>query len=158
MDDKNDINDRLGSLEKNYHTISQDVAALTAAVQGLADNVRRLTEGAKTNWTNIASWVGVMLIMLGLVFYEPMRSIDNMVHHHIKDGHPISVTEKFEAVDEGFQRNLSKNSQQLSVIEQRLDKLDTDAAKSEERLLDIEREVYSGASYRAGRPIKNSNK
>jgi len=112
--------------------------------------------GKQTNWGMIASWAAVLVILLGLVVYQPLQELRVGISTHQEDGHPESVLSKLEIIN-------STNVKQHAVIAQWHDKTDVwiqkqhaAIASMQERILDIEREVYAGTTYRSGRPIRPS--
>ena len=180
---------------------TNDVDRLTKSIEELT---RNQLLGKQTNWGMIASWVGVMILLLGLVVYQPLQELRVGINNHKSDGHPSSViarvennenrfndiatriqreVELLEAADKArHQENTSRIkgvedwvlehqsvspkehavlSERIANNKERLDREtpmirehDIQINSLEERILDIEREIYTDAAYRSGRPIK----
>jgi lysyl-tRNA synthetase class I len=163
-----------------------------------------ILQGKQTNWGMIASWVGVLILLLGLVVYQPLQELRTGIGSHVEDGHPHSVIERIENNETRFIEIMTRMQRELELLEDadkerhvkiedrmksaetwindhrqespskhsvhdtRLNTLTAEIDKLreskeslyksnvslEERILDIEREIYAGASYRSGRPTK----
>ncbi len=207
-----DLHANVGRLEQSIQSTNSALRDFAAQTNSSIDRLTRsfeevnksVLQGRQTNWGMIASWAGVLILLLGLVVYQPLQEIRSGINEHTEDGHPESVInrihnneKRFADILSGFQRELtllensdkerhSKSEQRIYEAEQwindhreespsqhaihdtRLDNLQkeidmlraehknhsSDNVSLQERILDIEREIYSGASYRSGRPIK----
>ncbi len=158
----NDMSVTVGRLEQsieNTNIALRDFAGRTNQnIDRLTKNIEELTRnqflGRQTNWGMIASWAAVLVLLLGLVVYQPLQELRQGINHHKQDGHPASVIsrvlELHKATDAEV-HELEDWKKQMDVWV--LEKQGT-IKGMEERILDLEREMYSGATYRAGRPIK----
>lgn len=59
MADRNGVDERLARLESNMHSLSENLAALAAQVS-------RIVDGQRTPWNTLASWSGVLLVIIGI--------------------------------------------------------------------------------------------
>ena len=152
MEELSALDKRVAAMENNHIAIQKDITALTRDVASLTTNVKTITDSlksiatasqvnARTNWGVIASWAGVVVVLVGLVVYEPLRNLAHGHSEHVRDGHPVSVIDKIDAI-----------TGRVVIIENWKDTNADSDARTEERLLNIEREVFSGTSYRSGRP------
>lgn len=207
-----DLHSNIGRLEQSITSTNEQLRDFAARTNANIDRLTKyfedvnksILQSKQTNWGMIASWVGVLVLLLGLVVYQPLQEIRTNIVSHTEDGHPASVitkiehnVDKFSGIAERLQHeielleatdqrreektskrinDLEKWSQEvlakypadhaifktkLEMIVNEIEKLRTNSAASaksdvsfKERILDIEREIYTGAHYRAGRPIK----
>lgn len=210
----NDMSVQVGRLEESIQSTnlalrdfagrtSGDISRLTESIQEI--NKNQLL-GKQTNWGMIASWVGVLVLLLGLVVYQPLQEIRSGIFNHKADGHPHSVLnrianneERFVDITSRMQREIelleeadkarhlanleqikhadewildhqSISSKKHAILSTKVENLkedvdrfmpamgghEKDIVSLRERILDIEREIYAGATYRSGRPIKPS--
>ena len=162
------LQDRMSVIERNHIALQRDVQNLTANVASIATSVKgmeasiekmseRQLSSARTNWSNLASWAAVGMLVLGLVVYEPLRGLQTAVSEHLMDGHPESVLIRLEADEKKLEERLNRKQEQLLIIEEKLDSMNILAHANEQAVLNIEREVFSGSMYRSGRPIRTPN-
>ncbi len=172
----NDISLTVGRLEQSIENTSlalRDHAQQTNAIidrltEQTNANIDRLTRsveeltrnqllGKQTNWGMIASWAAVLVLLLGLVVYQPLQELRTGINAHKQDGHPTSVLQR---VDESLKAHYAE-MEEYEVWQTRIDawilEKEGKIKGMEERVLDLEREAYPGAAYRAGRPIKPAN-
>lgn len=212
----NDMSVAVGRLEQSIQNTNislRDHAARTnnnidRLTKGIEELTRNQFLGKQTNWGMIASWAAVLILLLGLVVYQPLQEIRTGITDHKEDGHPTSVLtrianneRRFTDIAEHLQREvtllekadkerrveltsrlketedwiLEHNSispkehavlfEKTAVMKEEVATLrlstgshDIDIVSLEERILDIEREIYAGAAYRSGRPIKPARK
>lgn len=158
------VSERLNAIEQHHLSLAKDVSNLTADVAQLSssansmvttvENIARAQSTASTtNWATLAAWSAVFIILMGLIVWEPMRSMREAFNTHISDGHPRSVLDRMGDERTQTHRSLEKRRTQLGEMETRMDEVAELVGRHEERLLDVEREAYAGAQYRSGRPI-----
>ena len=144
-------------LQKDVSSLAKDLGALTASVKSLTGAISTIaqnqTSSLKTNWSVIFAGLGLVVLVAGLVIYEPLNSLQEYHRSHIKDGHPKSVLDKIQADEAKLESRLDRKQIQLIDIEKRLDQISQTQESTKERMLGIERDIYTHASYRAGRPV-----
>jgi len=184
---------------------SEDISRLTKSIEEITKNQFL---GKQTNWGMIASWAAVLVLLLGLVVYQPLQEIRTGIHDHKQDGHPTSVISRIENNEQRFVDIISRLQREVTLLEQadkerrtqlhtrlketedwilehnsvspkehailrtrldalkeRMDNISTSMndhdkfiSAERERMLNVEREIYTGATYRSGRPIKPPEK
>lgn len=150
-------------LQKDVSALASDVSALTAAVSSISESVKTIalnqSTHLKTNWGVIFSGLGVLVLVLGLVVYEPLMSLEQSIENHMVDGHPTAVKTELARVEQIVKANeaalesrLDRKQEQLLIIEQRLDQLDKEHQGMSTTIFNIEREIFPNTKYRAGRP------
>lgn len=149
---------QLLSLAKDVTSLATDLSGIMQAVKSqsisigqLADNQQR---SMRTDWPVVVSSVGVVVLIAGLVLYEPLRSMREVVFGHLGDGHPDSVIQRIDVLD----KLVSEESQVRAALalrfEDRLDHIDLEDTGLAERVLNVEREIFTGSQYRSGRPVR----
>ena len=195
-----DLSITVGKLEESVISTNRNIDKLTRNMEELSKNQFL---GKQTNWGMIASWVSVLVLLLGLVVYQPLQEVRNAIISHRADGHPTSVIKQIDAVRTNLTDTAARLQREILLLEQadkdrtaaaavrlhdlegavaglrevtpefrtRIEKLQDEVkhltseadgnsatiTSLKERVLDIEREIYSGAAYRSGRPIKPQN-
>lgn len=225
------LSSRMDGIENTLHTFikstDRQIATLDNEVKDgnrhILDKIDKLTSTQssfqRTNWSNIATWAGVLVVVMGLVVYQPMQEMRAHVRDHTTDGHPVHVIEQIKTVEETWKAQQRVNERRFTEVDGELDELDdmlqremrllddniesklnslddvlqremrqldeirdaetkrvadrqsrfqewkdrvdrwmltqeAEQAASEERLLGLERDRYTGASYRSGRPLR----
>ena len=162
MSSDNNIDSRVTALETAVENVTNQLSGLSTRLDEkfskldgtLSRLYSRQEESTKTNWGTLAAWAGVILIIAGLVIYQPLTEMRMGFFDHARDGHPTTVKERVDLVNGMHEFRLEKLEYWKTQSELWMEKHGEKNAKFEERILDIEREIYSGAAYRAGRPIK----
>lgn len=144
-------------LQRDVASLAKDVSALTQATHSMASTVQALgksqTEGLRTNWSVVFAGISVAVLVAGLVVYQPLNSLTTYYREHVIDGHPNNVLVKLSEFEVRIDAEMTRRLGQLTAIEARLDEMAIRQERVSERVLGMERDVYSGASYWAGRPI-----
>ena len=207
----NELSVTVGRLESSLESTNVALRDFASRTEHNIDRLTRSIEdlsknqfmGKQTNWGMIASWAGVMVLLLGLVVYQPLQELRAGISTHKHDGHPHSVINKIEKTEESFNEVTSAIQREIQILEaadkartesltvwkskidelvlerqgtiaefntkiealerdhshmdREVDELSKQSTSYGERLLDVEREIYSGAAYRSGRPIKPNN-
>jgi len=95
---------RLDRLEGVVEGIATNQARLESSITNMSSNIDRLidtvTQNSRTNWGNYAAWSGVILIVAGLVVYQPLTAVEENLAEHIKDGHPHTVIQRVEDLED----------------------------------------------------------
>lgn len=130
-----DIDRRLSKLEAVVESLASNVGRVTDDIGHLAQH---LQQRAQTNWGTI--FAGITLVVLLVTGYVglPLNALQNQFNQH---------KERQEKT------NLQANEYHAGLAT-RLRALEASAAADVERMLNLEREVYAGAQYRQGRPLK----
>ena len=159
---------RLDRLEGVVEGLATNQARAEATMGNLVTSVDRLseaftqsqarqTESSKTNWGVIASWASVLIILLGLVIYQPMReqqaSIAKIVEwqrtYEVRsEGRNVQQTTEHKAIDEKIEHNHKQIHKYADVI----DDVVKDTVQHDSRLLNLERLVFPDAKYKDGKP------
>lgn len=153
-------------LQKDVSALASDVSALTQAVKSIGEAVKRIadnqTAGMRTNWGAVWAGLGTIAVVAALMVIEPLYSVETRLEHHVEDGHPHAVRREVGRVEEivaanykAHERRLDRKQDSILRHEEVLVKLQNAIAGIVERTLDLEREVYTDACYRAGRPSKS---
>lgn len=154
---------RLASIEAGHLQLLHDVSELTKDLGSLlqasstaADAVKTLAANqaatARTNWNGVIAGLVAFIMVIGLVVYEPLHELRTSLGHHLGDGHPNSVVSRISLDAERNRIRHENISATFDAKQRQLEKILVTNKGTEERLLAIEREVYSDAQYRAGRP------
>lgn len=216
MKSMDDVSVTIGRLEQSIESTNvalRDFAGRTSDdISRLSKNIEELTKnqflGKQTNWGMIASWAAVLVLLLGLVVYQPLQEIRGSIGDHKQDGHPHSVINRIENNEERFVDITTRLQHEIKLLEQadnertielkrriketedwvlqhqsesptaharfeerikalkeRVDRMtpamhkyEQAMTQMEERTLNLEREVFAGATYRSGRPTKPPGK
>lgn len=84
------LEDFIMASEKKFERLEQHI---------VASDKERL-ESRQTNWGVLLSGVTVIILVLGLIVYQPLQEVRHLIAEHTKDGHPSTVVEKVNTVDE----------------------------------------------------------
>ena len=158
----NDMSVTVGRLEQsieNTNIALRDFAGRTNQnIDRLTRSIEELTRnqllGKQTNWGMIASWAAVLVLLLGLVVYQPLQELRTGINMHKQDGHPTSVLQRVEERHKAHSAEMDEYEVWQEKIDAWVLEKEGKIKGMEERVLDLEREAYPGAAYRAGRPIK----
>jgi len=131
--------------------IDRRLSKLEAVVESLAGNIGRITDDigklagilqqrSQTNWGTI--FAGITLVVLLVTGYVglPLSALSERFAEHRTQQAEVTV----------------RNADRDRRMEDRLRALEGDREAYKERVIGIERELFAGAQYRSGRPIKPS--
>ena len=105
---------RLTRIEGVIGSLTSDVASLAASVKSLTDNTNlaikklseeintvanRQVENTKVNWGWFISGLTALVMILGLVVYQPLQEMRDVTLEHIRDGHPSSLEREMRLLD-----------------------------------------------------------
>jgi len=131
--------------------IDRRLSKLEAVVESLAGNIGRITDDigklagilqqrSQTNWGTI--FAGITLVVLLVTGYV---------------GLPLNALSERFAEHRASQDARDKQTwQHHGRLDERIRQLEGDREAYKERVTAIEREVFAGAQYRAGRPIRST--
>ena len=146
-----DVQKTMSAMARSESATAQAVKSITASLDSISTNQ---TTNLRTNWGVIFAGLTVAAIFFGLVVYDPLNKLMDDHQQHVEDGHPTSVLDRIMADERRLEHRLDRKQQQLTEIEKRIDELANRQSSMIERMLSVERDVYIGAQYRAGRPSK----
>lgn len=104
MQDEQTSQERLSAVERDVQHLSQAIVSLRHDVNEGIASLRRALSETKTPVTAMASWAGVVILLVGAVLWPQIQAdnrhdailtkLSDTFVAHVKDGHPYRVEEQ----------------------------------------------------------------
>ena len=148
--------DRLAKLEAVVESLAGNMGRLTDDIQRIAESAATRSQ---TNWGNIFAGITLVVILVTGYVGLPLNALQKAFDEH-REAQKLALEEMVEnarrddgRLEDRFNRHQQAFIEDLDVMHNEVQALNDRAARDEERMHAIERELFRGGNYKSGRPI-----